>query len=75
MAPLKLDLHFVATSRGASDTCQDNLLPLDGGGLSLPAIASLSSLRRCRPSEEDLRDVAEKVKGILRIRGSKKITL
>jgi hypothetical protein len=30
---------------------------------------------RGRPSEEDLRDVAEKVKGILRIRGSKKITL
>ncbi len=45
--------------RGASETCLDNLLPLgllrrsshgyegwNGGGLSLPAIASLSSLRR-----------------------------
>jgi hypothetical protein len=28
--------------RGAPEACLENLLPLDGGGLSLPAIASRS---------------------------------
>jgi hypothetical protein len=31
-----------ALKRGASETCLENLLPLDEGGLSLPAIASRS---------------------------------
>jgi hypothetical protein len=37
-----VEVKLPALKRGASETCLDNLLPLNGGGLSLPAIASRS---------------------------------